>query len=29
MKQFYIDCTGLGKEELHRALAETLDFPDC
>ena len=28
MKQFYIDCTGLGKQELHRALAESLDFPD-
>ena len=27
MKQFYIDCTGLGKEDLHRALAECLDFP--
>ena len=28
MKQFYIDCTGISKEELHRALAETLDFPE-
>ena len=28
MKEFYIDCTGLGKEDLHRALAECLDFPD-
>ena len=28
MKEFYIDCTGLSKEDLHRALAETLDFPD-
>ena len=28
MKQFCIDCTGLGKEELHRILAECLDFPD-
>ena len=27
MKEFYIDCTGLGKEDLHRALAECLDFP--
>ena len=28
MKEFYIDCTGLGKEDLHRALAECLDFPE-
>ena len=28
MKEFYIDCTGLGKEDLHRVLAETLDFPE-
>ena len=28
MKQFYIDCTGLSKEDLHRALAESLDFPE-
>ena len=28
MKQFCIDCTGLDKEELHRSLAECLDFPD-
>ena len=28
MKQFYIDCTGIAKDELHRALAECLDFPD-
>ena len=28
MKEFYIDCAGLGKEDLHRVLAETLDFPE-
>ena len=28
MKQIAIDCTGLGKEDLHRALAESLDFPE-
>lgn len=27
MKQVSIDCTGLGKEDLHRALAESLNFP--
>ena len=28
MKQSAIDCTGLTKEDLHRALAESLDFPE-
>ena len=28
MKQITIDCTGFSKEDLHRALAETLDFPE-
>ena len=28
MKQITIDCRGLSKEGLHRALAESLNFPD-
>lgn len=28
MKSVTIDCAGLSREELHRALAERLDFPD-
>ena len=28
MKQITIDCRDLSKEDLHRALAESLNFPD-
>ena len=28
MKEIRIDCTGFGKEDLHRALAENLNFPE-